>query len=148
MATNFTTFTEMVQDSVSAPRFRATLALVFALLAVTLAMTGVYGVMAYYVSERKSELGLRIALGADRTSIIGLISRQTLFMALAGLSIGIAGAIGISRIVETLLYGVHALDVTTYCIGAGTVLIAVMAAACIPTWRASGIDPAVTLRND
>ncbi len=148
MATRFTTFNEMVQDSISAPRFRATLALAFAILAVALAMTGVYSVMAYYVSERSAELGLRIALGAGRTSIIGLVSRRTLSLAFSGLFIGSAGAVAISRVAEGMLYGVHALDVPTYCIGAGAVLIVILTAASIPAWRASRVDPAVALRNN
>ena len=93
VATNFTTFHEMVQDSIAAPRFRTALIAIFALLAVALAMAGIYGVMTYWVSERTAEMGLRMALGADRASIIGLVSRQAFWLAAFGLTIGLAGAL-------------------------------------------------------
>jgi predicted permease len=148
VATNFTTFNEMVQDSMAAPRFRAALIWAFALLAVALAMTGIYAVMSYWVSERSAEVGLRMALGADRAAIIGLVSRQALWLALTGIAVGVAGAMSLSRIVESLLYGVHALDLATYCLGVGVVLVVVMAAALIPSLRAARVDPAVALRGN
>jgi len=146
MATRFTTFNEMVQDSMAAPRFRAALVGLFALLAVLLAMAGIYGVMSYWVSERNAEMGLRMALGADRTSIIALVSRQALWLALTGLAIGIAGSLSLSRVAQSLLSGVQALDLSAYCLGAGLVLVVVMAAALLPSLRASRVDPAVALR--
>jgi putative ABC transport system permease protein len=147
VATQFSTFNEMVRDSISAPRFRTALIAVFAMLAVALAMTGIYGVMTYWVSERSAEMGLRMALGADRTSIIGLVSRQALWLAVTGLTVGIGGALALSRAAESLLYGVRALDFPAYCIGAGMVLVVVMAAAVVPSLRASRVDPAVALRQ-
>jgi predicted permease len=148
MATSFTTFRQMVEDSMSAPRFRAALALAFAILAMTLALTGVYAVMTYYVGERRAEMGVRIALGATPGSIVGLVSGRALSLALAGLSIGIAGAVALSRVAETLLYGVRPLDFGAYGIGAVVVLLVVIAAGLIPAWRASRVDPVVALRHD
>lgn len=148
VATNFTTFSEMVQDSMAAPRFRTALISLFALLAVSLAMAGIYGVMSYWVSERNTEMGLRMALGADRVSIVGLVSRQALALAAAGLAIGVVGSVALSRAAEGLLYGVHALDAFTYCLGAGTVLMVVMLAALVPSLRASRVNPAVALRSN
>jgi ABC-type antimicrobial peptide transport system permease subunit len=148
MATSFTTFHEMVQDSISAPRFRAMLIAVFATLAVLLAMAGIYGVMTYWVSERNAEMGLRMALGADRSSIVALVSRQAFWLAITGLTAGMGGAVAVSRVAESLLYGVRALDFSAYCLGAGVVLMVVMAAAVLPSLRASRIDPAVALRSN
>ena len=108
VATRFTTFNEMIRNSISVPRFRAALIAAFASLAVMLAMAGIYGVMTYSVSERNAEMGLRMALGADRTSIVAL-TRQALLLAITGLAIGVAAAIALSRVSESLLYGVHAL---------------------------------------
>jgi putative ABC transport system permease protein len=148
MATSFASFSEIVRDSVSVPRFRATLALVFAFLAATMATTGVYSLTAYSVSQRKAELGLRIALGATRIDIICLVFRQALLLAVAGLAIGVMAAIAVSRLVESLLYGVRALEIPTYSFGAGFVLIIVILASAVPAWRACRVDPSVTLRNN
>jgi putative ABC transport system permease protein len=148
MATSFTTFNEMVQDSIAAPRFRTGLIIGFAALAVVLAMAGIYAVMTYWVSERTAEMGLRMALGADRVSIVALVSRQALWLTVSGLAIGIAAAAALSHAAATLLFGVKALDVPTYSMGAGIVLLVVMAAALIPSLRASRVDPATALRNN
>jgi ABC-type antimicrobial peptide transport system permease subunit len=148
MATQFTTFNEMVQGSMAAPRFRAALIGLFALLAVLLAMAGIYGVMSYWVSERNAEMGLRMALGADRISIIALVSRQALWLALSGLALGVTGALSLSHVAESLLFGVQALDLSTYCLAAGAVLVVVMAAALVPSLRAARVDPAVALRSN
>jgi predicted permease len=148
MATQFTTFQEMVQDSIAAPRFRAALIGLFALLAVLLAMAGIYGVMSYWVSERTAEMGLRMALGADRASIVALVSRQAFGLALGGLALGVAAAFALSHLASTILFGVQELDLSTYCLGIGTVLIVVMAAALVPGLRASRVDPAVALRSN
>jgi predicted permease len=148
MATQFTTFNEMVQGSMAAPRFRAALIGLFALLAVLLAMAGIYGVMSYWVSERNAEMGLRMALGADRISIIALVSRQALWLALSGLALGVTGALSLSHVAKSLLFGVQALDLSTYCLAAGAVLVVVMAAALVPSLRAARVDPAVALRSN
>lgn len=148
MATEFTTFSDMVHDSIAAPRFRATLALIFAILALTLGMTGIYSVMAYHVAQRTPELALRIALGADKTSIMALVFGRALTLALSGLAIGVACAVAISRLITALLYGIRAVDLPAYTIGAAAVLIITVGASWIPTWRASRLDPAVTLRSN
>jgi ABC-type antimicrobial peptide transport system permease subunit len=148
MATSFTTLSNMAQDSISVPRFRAALALSFAFFAVALAMAGVYSVMAFYVHERKAELGLRIALGADRASIVMLVFRRALSLAVAGLAAGVICAMASSHVVANLLYSVRALDFPTYCAGIGTVLIVTVLASFIPTWRASHVDPVEALRSE
>lgn len=148
MATRFTTFNQMVEDSMAAPRFRASLALVFAILAMSLALTGVYAVMTYYVAERRAEMGVRIAVGATPGAIVGLISGRALRLALVGLAVGIAGAVAMGRVAETMLYGVPPLDFAAYLIGAAAVLLVVALAGAIPAWRASRVDPVVALRHE
>jgi predicted permease len=148
MATSFESFPDMVQDSMAAPRFRATLVVVFAGLAVLLAMTGVYSLMAYVVAQRTSEMGLRMALGAGRTHIMGLVFRYAFALASVGLVVGLTGAVLLSRFVGSLLYGVRALDVVTYCSGALAVLLVVVMASSVPAWRACRVDPAGTLREN
>jgi putative ABC transport system permease protein len=148
IATRFTTFHELVEDSMAAPRFRTTLIVWFALLAIVLAIAGIYAVVSYWVSEKTAEMGLRMALGADRIAIITLVLRQALVLSGAGLVLGIAGALALSRVAESLLFGVHALDLPTYCMGAGAVFLVVMSASFVPGLRASRIDPAVSLRGN
>ena len=148
MAMLFTTFTEMVQDSIAAPRFRAELALGFAAMALLLAISGVYGILTYYVADRRTELGLRMALGASRTSIIGLVSGRALWLALTGLVIGLTGAVALSKFAASLQFGVQPLDAVTYCLGAAVVLCVVALASAVPSWRASRLDPAKALREN
>ncbi|HEX4809280.1 MAG TPA: ABC transporter permease [Bryobacteraceae bacterium] len=148
MATRFTTFSQMVEDSMAGPRFRAALALAFAILAMSLALTGVYAMMSYYVGERRAEMGVRIALGATPGSIVSLVSRRALWLALVGLFIGIASAAALSRFAESMLYGLRSLDFAAYFMGAVTVLLVVAFAGAIPAWRASRVDPTVALRHE
>lgn len=146
MALRFTTLSEMVEDSIAAPRFRAQLALGFALLAVGLAMAGVYGLMSYFVAERTNEMGVRIALGATPAALMTLVTGRALRLAAAGLAIGLAGSIALSRIAETFLFGVGRLDPFTYAIGAALVLLVVLLAAMLPSWRAARVNPTVVMR--
>jgi ABC-type antimicrobial peptide transport system permease subunit len=106
-------------------------------------MTGVYSLMAYVVAQRTSEMGLRMALGAGRADIMALVFRHALALASVGLVVGLTGAVLLSRFVESLLYGVRALDVVTYCSGALAVLLVVVMASSVPAWRACRVDPAV-----
>ncbi len=103
--------------------------------------------MAYVVAQRKSEMGLRMALGAGRTDIMGLVFRYALALAAVGLVVGLTGAVLLSRFIESLLYGVQALDVMTYGAGALMVLVVVVMASGVPAWRACRVDPAGTLRE-
>ncbi len=148
MAVKFTTMEEMVSDSIAAPRFRTFLASTFALLALLLAMAGIYGVMSYVVTQRRSELGLRMALGAGRGDVIGLVLSRASLLAVIGLAIGAGLSLAVSRWIGSMLFGLKATDPATYAM----VLISVggiaMLAAAGPAWRASRIDPMVALRED
>jgi len=120
----------------------------FALIALLLAATGIYGTLAGSVTERTREIGVRSALGASRGSILGLIFRQGMGLAMMGVAIGFVGAIAASRALITLLFGISPLDPVTY-MGVIALLLGVSALAClVPARRAAGIDPAITLRAE
>jgi ABC-type antimicrobial peptide transport system permease subunit len=129
---------------------RSVLALLgaFAVLAVLLAAIGLHGVIAYSVSQRTREIGVRIALGAQTDDVMGLVLRQGFALAIAGLAIGVAGSLTATRVLETLLYGVQPQDpVTLGAVGALLFAIAVVASY-TPARRAARVDPIDALRAD
>lgn len=142
------TMDEMMTGSTRQNRFGLTLIGLFAVLAVILASVGLYGVLAYSVSQRTSELGLRMALGADGTAITRLVVWQGLRPALAGIVLGIAGGIGGTELLQSMLYEAKRNDPAV--IGAVVALLVVvtMASCLVPAWRATRIDPVVALRAD
>ncbi len=148
MAVRFTTLAEMVSDSVAAPRFRTFLAGTFALLALLLAMAGIYGVMSYVVTQRTSELGLRMALGAARGDVIGLVLARAAVLAAVGLAIGAGLSLAVSRLIGAMLFGLTATDPATYALVLLSVAAIAILAAAGPAWRASRIDPMVALRQE
>jgi putative ABC transport system permease protein len=120
----------------------------FALLALVLAAVGVYGVMAYSVAARTREIGVRVALGAQPGNVFGMVVRQGLLAAVAGLTIGLAGAAALGKVLTTLLYGITPTDVATFA-GVAALLVAVVLIAClVPARRAVRIDPLEALRSD
>ena len=129
-------------------RLLARLAELFGLVALAVASVGLYGITAYSVVQRTSEIGIRGALGATRTDILRLILRGALSQAGTGLTIGILGALGAGRVLADQLYGVRSYDVRI--LGGATLVL--MVSACIaaigPAWKGSSIDPARTLRSD
>ena len=149
MAVRFTTMEQMVSDSIAAPRFRTFLAGAFALLALLLAVAGIYGVMSYVVTQRTSELGLRMALGAGRQNVIGMVLSRAMVLAAAGLAIGAGLSLAVSRLMGAMLFGLNSTDPATYLVVAllSVAGIAILAAAG-PAWRASRIDPMIALRQE
>jgi len=148
MAVKFTTLQEMVAVSIAAPRFRAFLAGTFAVLALLLAIAGIYAVMSYIVTERTSELGLRLALGAQGIDVLGLVLKRAVLLAAAGLGIGVALSLAVSRLIGTMLFGIQATDPATYLAALFAVAGVAILAAAGPAWRASRIDPVLALRRE
>lgn len=148
VAIKFTTMQEMVSDSVATPRFRTFLVSVFALLALALAMAGVYGVMNFMVSQRTSEFGLRMALGASPGNLLCSILGDAALLAGIGLAAGVALSLGLHKVLDSMLFGLTGTDWRTYAMVAGLVLIASMLAALVPSQRAARVDPMVALREE
>jgi putative ABC transport system permease protein len=131
--------------TVAQPRMQMVLLALFAGLAVTLAVVGVYGVMAYTVSQRIPEIGVRIAIGASPTRVIAMVVWEGLRLGLIGIAIGLLGAVFAAEAVRTLLYDVRGLDPLTFIGAAGTLGLAALLACCIPALRASRISPLVAM---
>ena len=141
------TVTDVIDQSLWAAKFSAALLGIFGLLALVLASVGLYGVMAYAVSQRQREIGLRMALGAQQTEVLRLVLREGLTLVATGVAIGLAAAFVVSRGVASLLYAVSATDATSF-LGAAGVLVAVaLLASYLPALRASRVDPIVALRD-
>jgi putative ABC transport system permease protein len=145
---NLTPLAQIVSDSIDEPRFFAFLVAVFAALALLLAAIGIYGVMAYAVAQRTAEIGVRMALGAGRREVFGLIVGDGLKLAAAGIGVGLILSLALSRTIRTLLFGVAAADPLTF--GATTALLVAVAAVAsvIPAHRAARVDPIVALRME
>jgi predicted permease len=145
---NVATMDESLAESIAGPRFRMLLIGVFAAVALMLAATGIYGVMAYSVAQRTHEMGLRFALGAARVDVLRMVLGQAARLAAAGIIIGLAGALMLTRWMSTLLFGVEATDPATFAgVAAGLATIALIASA-LPARRAIRIDPIVALRQE
>jgi putative ABC transport system permease protein len=141
------TMDEVFGESVSRPRFLTMLLGIFGGLALVLAAVGTYGVLSYLVSQRSQEIGIRMALGADRTAMLVLVLRQGLILAGVGLVLGVAGAMAAGRLMRTLLFNVSPLDPMT--LGVVTIVMTVVAlfACLVPALRATRVDPLTTLRQ-
>jgi predicted permease len=144
----FTSMDDLLAENTAAPRFRTLLLGLFAAIAVCLAMAGVYGVVAYTVGQRSSEIGLRMALGARTGDVLRLILRQGMVLTGIGLAVGLIAAAAATRMVASMLFEVKTGDPATY-IGVAVLLGAVsLAASYIPARRAARVDPASALRQD
>jgi putative ABC transport system permease protein len=138
----------LVAGSLARPRFYAILLALFAAIAAGLAAVGIYGVVAYSVSRRTHEIGIRMALGARRSQVLAPVLRQSGVLILAGIVMGIAGAFLLTRYLTTMLFGMTPLDAPTF-IGVAVAFAALaMVASFIPARRATNIDPLVALRNE
>jgi ABC-type antimicrobial peptide transport system permease subunit len=130
------------------PRLRSLALAGVSLLALLVAGVGLHGVIAYSVSQRRAELGVRMALGADGPRIRRMVVAEGLALAVAGVAIGVLGAFGAARLLAGFLYGVAATDAASFAIAAAGALIAGVAASYVPARRASLTDPAVVLRGE
>ncbi len=140
--------TQYVSSAVSQPRFRMVLLGAFAVMALVLAVVGLYGVLAYSVTRRQNEIGLRMALGADRGSVLRLVLIQGLLPVAAGIVIGLGVAAVLTRTMTTLLYGVEPIDPLTYTVVALVLGVVATLACYLPARRATRIDPLRALRTE
>ena len=139
---------ERIDRTLAEPRFLMGILTTFAALGVVLAAIGLFGVISYSVGQRTREIGVRMALGATRGAVARLVVGDGVRLALAGIVIGLAGAVAATRLIENLLYGVSRFDPFSFVAGA-TVLLAVAVVACVvPMLRATGVDPAIAVRAD
>jgi putative ABC transport system permease protein len=142
------TMNDRVRDSTARSRFSAILLGVFAFIALALAAVGIYGVMAYLVTQRTREIGIRVALGAGRRDVLGLVLRRGAGLALAGIGIGLAGALAATRVLTTMLYEVKPADTATYAVIAAVLALVAVVATYIPARRATTVDAATALRTE
>jgi putative ABC transport system permease protein len=146
--TRVATMNQLLAESVAQPRFNAFLIGLFAILAFVLAAVGVYGVISYDVSQRTSEIGIRLALGAQVTDIYRLILKHGALLTFTGLLLGLAGAAGLTRFLTTLLFEVEPTDLATYAIVSGMIVLVSLAACVVPSRRATQVDPLEALRHE
>ena len=138
---------DVIDASVARPRFLTLLLGVFAGLALVLAAIGTYGILSYLVAERHQEIGIRMALGADRREILWSVLTRGLILSGIGLAIGLSAAAGLTRVLRTMLFNVTPTDPLTMGVVAA-IIASVAAAAClVPAWRAARVDPMIVLRD-
>ena len=145
---DFDTMSNQLAESLRQERMLALLSAAFGTLALGLAVLGLYGVMAYSVARRRNEIGVRIALGADRRRVIGMVLREVAIMVTIGIAIGGAASLGAGRAVGSFLYRISPTDPRVI---AGTALLfaaVALAAGLVPAWRAARVDPMEALRQD
>jgi putative ABC transport system permease protein len=142
------TMEQILSTSIATRRFHMFLVGIFAVVAATLAVVGLYAVISYSVAERVHEMGLRLALGARPSDLLALVLREGLMLVAAGAGIGIMVALVLTRFLETLLFGVHARDVSTFIIAPALLFAAGILGCLAPARRAMRTDPAVALRAE
>jgi putative ABC transport system permease protein len=146
--TKFRTLEQIFSSSLDQRRFSLVLFGVFAVVALLLAALGIYGVTSYAVTQRTPELGLRLALGAQRRDVLRLVIGQGMKAVLVGVGIGLAGALAVTRLIAHLLFEISATDPVTFAAIVGVLLSIAMLACFVPAWRATKVDPMVALRHE
>jgi putative ABC transport system permease protein len=139
---------QVVASTISRPRLYAVLLGLFAAVGLGLAIIGIYGVMAYSVSQRTREIGIRMALGARRVEVVALVLRQSAVLTTSGIVIGLSAAAMLSRYLTGLLYGVQPLDAPTFVFVVVLFVVVAALASFVPARRATRVDPAVALRAE
>ncbi|MGV3710295.1 MAG: ABC transporter permease, partial [Gemmatimonas sp.] len=139
---------DQVAASLTRERLLATLSAFFGALALLLAMIGLYGTLSYGVSRRRNEIGIRLALGAERANVLRMVLGEVARLLAVGVAVGLAGAVATSKYVASFLFGVEPNDITTLVMSAAVLACVALAAGALPAWRASRLDPMLALRED
>jgi putative ABC transport system permease protein len=142
------TMEQLVSDSLSTQRFILLLFGIFAGLALLLACIGIYGVLAYWTTQRVPEIGVRIALGASAGNVMWLVLRESLVMILVGIGVGTLSALGAGRVLEHSVEGMRGIEPSSFAIMIPVLVIAALFASLVPARRASRVDPMSTLRQE
>jgi putative ABC transport system permease protein len=142
------TMNDVIGAALATPRFTSVLLSIFAALALTLSAIGIYGVLSYLVSRRTREIGIRVAIGAQRPDVVRMVVGSGLSLALIGIGAGVVLAFAITRVLRGLLHGVTPADPATFAAVAALLTIVAAAASAIPAWRASRVDPILALRSE
>jgi putative ABC transport system permease protein len=145
---SLSTMEQVIADALWQQRFNLQLIGIFAALAMTLAAIGLYGVMSYSVAQRAREVGLRMAMGADRLDVLKLVVGQGMKLALAGMALGLLASVALTRLMEKLLFGVSATDFSTFAVIAILLMLVALVACLIPARRATKVDPMIALRYE
>jgi putative ABC transport system permease protein len=148
VVSSVTTVDALVSDAAAQPRFRAALLGALAVLTLSIASVGLYGVVCYTVSQRTGEFGVRMALGADRTDLLTLVLRDAAVIAAIGLTLGTIGALATTRVLASLLFGIEPTDPASFVYASLLMLLVAFGASYLPARRASRMDPSVALRTE
>ena len=141
------TLDDLVSTAAATPRFTTLLLSSFAVMALLLSAVGLYAVLSYMVAQRTNEMGLRMALGAQRGDVLKLILKRGLVLAGIGVMIGLGASAVLTRFISSQIYGVHAFDPVTYIVVTGLLTAISLLASAAPAWRAARVDPMKTLRE-
>ncbi|HSJ13326.1 MAG TPA: FtsX-like permease family protein, partial [Longimicrobiales bacterium] len=139
---------QVVSDALAQPRFTMLLLAIFAGVALALAAIGIYGLLSYTVSQQRREIGIRVALGAPIASVLSLVVGQGMRLTGVGLATGLVAALFLTRLLESLLYGVRPLDPATYVVVPALFALVALAATFLPARRALAVDPMLALKHD
>jgi predicted permease len=145
---NVLTMDQILGQSTVSASFDATLLFAFAVISLVLAAVGLFGVLSYIVAQRTTEIGIRIALGAQRDQVMRLMLRDGLRPAISGLVLGLIASTGVAQLIQSMLYGTKALDPAVYLLVSATLLFTAILACAVPAWRASRLDPMTALRME
>ncbi len=145
---NVRTLEEFLSDSVAPRKFNLRVLSVFSVVALLLAATGIYGVVSYTVTQRTPEIGVRLALGAKRANVFRLVLGQGLKVVLAGVVLGASGALAITRVIRSLLFGISPTDIVTFGVVSLVLIVVGLVACTIPARRATKVDPLIALRHE
>jgi putative ABC transport system permease protein len=144
---NVRPMTEVVATALATPRLTGFLLGAFAAIALALAAVGIYGVLAYLVSQRTQEIGIRLAIGADRREVLKMILRQGVILAVGGIAAGVGAALLLTRLMQSLLYEITPSDPITFVVVGVVLFVVALVASYLPAWRATRVSPLIALRT-